>query len=121
VAYEHSSSDQRYYTTHFIDGLHDDIKVVVLVQRPIDLDTACSLALLQEETTISRRREFKKTDYSFKSKSVVFATQSLPLPPVKMDKGLSTTDKRSAEVQSQNSADGKVAALCAYRKAKGLC
>jgi len=37
------------YTTRFIDGLCDDIRSVVLVQRPTDLDAACSLALLQEE------------------------------------------------------------------------
>jgi hypothetical protein len=48
VAYEHSS-DFRYYTTRFVDGLKDDVKSVVLVQRPTDLDTAYTLALLQEE------------------------------------------------------------------------
>ncbi|CAD6334072.1 unnamed protein product [Miscanthus lutarioriparius] len=37
------------YTTRFIDGLHDDIRSVVLVQHPGDLDTACTLALLKEE------------------------------------------------------------------------
>jgi hypothetical protein len=45
VAYEHSS-DHCYYTTRFIDGLKGEIKTVILVQRPVDLDTACSLALL---------------------------------------------------------------------------
>jgi hypothetical protein len=56
VAYEHSS-DHRYYTTHFIDVLKDDIKHVVLVQRPVDLDVACIFALLQEEAAggIARR------------------------------------------------------------------
>ena len=34
------------YTACFIDGLHDDIRSIVLVQRPTDLDAACSLALL---------------------------------------------------------------------------
>lgn len=36
-------------TNRFIDGLKDDIKVVVLVHRPSNLDTASSIALLQEE------------------------------------------------------------------------
>jgi hypothetical protein len=36
-------------TSRFIDGLRDDIKVVVIVHRLVDLDAACSLALLQEE------------------------------------------------------------------------
>lgn len=34
------------YSTRFIDGLHDDIRVVVLVSRPTSLDTAYTLALL---------------------------------------------------------------------------
>ena len=33
----------------FVDGLRHDIKSVVLLQRPKDLDTAATLALLQEE------------------------------------------------------------------------
>jgi hypothetical protein len=45
VAYEHSS-DHRYYTTCFVDGLKDEIKSVILVQRLVNLDTTCSLALL---------------------------------------------------------------------------
>ena len=36
-------------TIRFIDGLHDDIRAIILVQRPKDLDIACTLALLQEE------------------------------------------------------------------------
>jgi hypothetical protein len=34
------------------------IKSVILVQRPSTLDTACALALLQEEADSSRRRDF---------------------------------------------------------------
>lgn len=41
-----TSVDPVYYTTRFVDGLRPDIKSVVLVQRPKDLDTACVLALL---------------------------------------------------------------------------
>jgi hypothetical protein len=33
----------------FIDGLRGDIKAIVLVLRPPDLDTACTLAMLQVE------------------------------------------------------------------------
>jgi hypothetical protein len=36
-----------YYTTRLIDGLRDDIKSVILVQRPPDLDTACCLAVAE--------------------------------------------------------------------------
>ena len=45
IAYEHST-DPMYYTIRFMDGLHDNIRSIVLVQRPSSLDTAYSLALL---------------------------------------------------------------------------
>ena len=51
-----SPQDPLYFTLRFIDGLRDDIKSVVLVQRPQDLDTACALASLQEEVGDSSRR-----------------------------------------------------------------
>lgn len=41
--------DPEIFTTTFIDGLKTLIRSVVLIQRPPDLDTAGSLALLQEE------------------------------------------------------------------------
>ena len=37
-----------YFLTRFVEGLRQDIRVVVMVQRPKDLDTACALAILQE-------------------------------------------------------------------------
>lgn len=41
--------DMHYYTTRFLDGLREDIRSVVTVHRPTSLDTAFSLALLQDE------------------------------------------------------------------------
>jgi hypothetical protein len=68
VAYEHSS-DFWYYTTRFVDGLKDDVKAVVLVQRPTDLDTAYTNVLLQEEVDSAHKWDFRHTDFSFKLKS----------------------------------------------------
>jgi len=45
--------DHHYFTMRFIDGLHCDIKAIVLVQRPKDFDTAATLALLQEEVAVT--------------------------------------------------------------------
>jgi hypothetical protein len=45
----YANPDQLYYTTHFIDGLQHDICSIVMVQCPRDLDSVCTLALLQEE------------------------------------------------------------------------
>jgi len=42
----YTTADPLYYTTRFIDGLRHDIHAIVMVQRPSDLDAACTLALL---------------------------------------------------------------------------
>jgi hypothetical protein len=108
MAYEHSS-DHHYYTTRLIDGLRDDTKSVILVQRPADLDIVCSLALLQEEVESSRRREYKRMDYSFKPKNVntTFA-HPLPLSPIKIEivalTGNTIDSKNDSRVYSKVSA-----------------
>jgi hypothetical protein len=40
------SVDPLFYTTKFIDGLLEDIRSVIVVQRPPNLDIVCCLALL---------------------------------------------------------------------------
>ena len=51
--------DPLYYTQHFINGLRDEIKAVVLVQRPSTLDTVCILAQLQEEAMGVIKRPYR--------------------------------------------------------------
>lgn len=70
VAYEHNI-DPLYYTMRFIDDLRDDIKSVILVQCPSTLDTACVLALLQEEAESSQRREFHRGEGQLSSRPVL--------------------------------------------------
>nr|ACR36904.1 unknown [Zea mays] len=55
-AYE-AMTDPLYFTTRFVEGLREDVRAVVMVQRPVDLDTACTLALLQEEVSEPVRRK----------------------------------------------------------------
>lgn len=35
-----------YFLTKFVDGLKDEIRGVVMIQKPVDLDAACSVAML---------------------------------------------------------------------------
>lgn len=50
-------------THRFIEGLRDDIKAVVIMHKSLDLDTASSLAMRQEELLGEMpRREFKRQD-----------------------------------------------------------
>ena len=55
-----STAKVLHHITHFIDGLHSKIRVVLLVQRSTSLDTMFSLALLQEEAVESSRRRDSK-------------------------------------------------------------
>jgi hypothetical protein len=41
VAYENFTA-HIYYTTRFVDGLETDIRTVILIRRPVDLDTSYS-------------------------------------------------------------------------------
>jgi hypothetical protein len=55
LLHDHFDSNQKedpmFYTMCFIDGLRADIKAIVLVLRPKDLDSACTIALLQESVS----------------------------------------------------------------------
>jgi hypothetical protein len=120
VAYEHSVGDQHYFTARFVDGLRDEIKSVVLVQRPVDLDSACTLALLQKEAEFDRHKDLRKPEFMYKPKSLHQAVP-LPLPPLpKPDKPASTTTLPDQQVEA-NQVYAKVIALHAYCRARGLC
>jgi hypothetical protein len=57
-----------HYTMRFIDGLKDELKGVVLIQRPKELDAAYVLAQLQEELVDStRKKDYRKSEYPSKS------------------------------------------------------
>ena len=75
--------DKLYFTTRFVDGLREDIRSVVMVARPQNLDTACTLALLQEEALDQGiRKEFKCSEASpFARTTTIKGALPLPLPP----------------------------------------
>lgn len=88
IVYDHCT-DPLYYITRFIDGLRDDIRATVLVQHPHSLDTACTLALLQEEVADpARRRDHRRFDSGFQYRPQTHRGP-LPLPaPPRRDKGV---------------------------------
>jgi hypothetical protein len=108
---------------HFVDGFRDDIKSMVMIQRPSSFDAACALALVQEEAMDSR----KKSGYICYDSSFNWSghKSAYPLPPPpKLDKPANsflTDDKRSTEASCTTSNDNKLRALKQYRRAKGLC
>jgi hypothetical protein len=107
--------DQLYFTMRFIDGLRHDIKSVVLVQRPKDLDTAATLALLQEEVASASPSKPPQASDWHTGRFAQANKGPLPLPlPSRQDKSLSAAEARE-------SSSSKITAIKSYRKALGLC
>lgn len=114
AAYE-SRTDPLYYTMRFIDVLRSDIKPVVMVQRPSDLDIACALALVQEEAadaTRPRRHEpsFHRTAHK---------TYQSSCDDIKHEGA--SSDAKSGHMSKPTSQGDKLASLRSYRRARGLC
>lgn len=103
-------------TARFLDGLKEEVRSVVVIQRPNNLDAACSLALLQEDVLMhSGRREHRRQDGGGFSKPLQKGTTMV-------GSSLSATTNRVAYPASASRLeDSKLTALKAYRKAKGLC
>jgi hypothetical protein len=114
TAYE-STDNPLFYTMRFVDGLRDDIKMMVLIQRPSTLDTAWVLAMVQEEAADSnRRRDGRRFEPSFHRVALKLAVP-LPVPPV--------LDKQTEEKHASGAlySEDKLRALKQYRRAQGLC
>jgi hypothetical protein len=109
-----SQADPLYYTTKFIDGLRDDVRATVLVQRPRDLDTAYVLAQLQEEVHDAHKPRDTKT-----------YARGVPRPYASSGATLDIKNPSSAKLDTSTSkpstVEDRLTALYAYRKAKGLC
>jgi hypothetical protein len=107
LAYK-SDIDPTFFVTRFIEGLAREIRAVVMIQRPEDLDTAVSLALLQEEiedgNPKSAPRQLGQKPFSRQNFSPTFRQQAPP-----------AIDTKSAATNA------KISALKAYRKARGEC
>jgi hypothetical protein len=112
-----------YYTMKFLDGLKDDIKSTVMIQRPKDLDTAFVLAQLQEEVgDTAKKRELHKWDLPTPFRSYSKGPMPLPPPPDKNVSSPATVNDKMVPVPAKNSTtDERLSNLYAYRKAQGLC
>jgi len=109
--------DPLYYTQRFLDGLCDEIKAVLLVQRPSTLDTACVLAQLQEEALGLHKKPIRRFDASPAYKLAWPSAMALPPPPPKPADG----DSKRLPNALPTSAEDKFKALRASRRAQGLC
>lgn len=121
----------KYLTHRFTEGLHREIRNVVILQRPRDLESALVVASLQEEVldsnTISGTKEFKKSDsnFQFKSNPTLKGALPLPFPPGRVMSGggkeLKNDDRKGTENSRIMAGNDKMSVLKAQRRAQGLC
>ncbi|XP_045087991.1 uncharacterized protein [Aegilops tauschii subsp. strangulata] len=126
----HASWEPTYFITHFIDGLQKEIRAAVVLHRPKTLDTAVDLACLQEEVMEAMRKEDKREDrrYTPAATARPVPRTALPLPPPPPSappKSSAPPETRSADRRTVEAAhapsEDRIAALRAYRRARGLC
>jgi hypothetical protein len=103
----------------FIDGLRDDIKSIIIVQRPVNLDTACYLALLQEAAESSRRPEPVLADRSYMARPMLKLATSSAACWDQSRTGVVENPKHT--FAASPTTDSKVSSLHACRCARGLC
>jgi hypothetical protein len=98
--------------------LKKEIKAVIMIHRPHDLDTASCLALLQEEAMqdqVPRRIDIGSSSKKISSDNVKQPIQSITHPIKVFD------DKKVADPARARTSDEKLSSLKQYRRAKGLC
>jgi hypothetical protein len=112
-AYE-EQPDTLHYVTRFIDGLKPEVRVLVAVQLPQDLQTAYTIACVQEEV-----------GGGLISSTPIVATQHKRHFPAVAPQVKPVEERRAIEYPkpavSNYSPDDKLSALKNYRRAKGLC
>jgi len=100
--------DEGFFVEEFVSGLRHDIRSAILLHRPEDLDTAATLALLQEE-------EFEP----FKRRSFFKQDGKEPYKPNAKTKSYTMSEESRPAVATR--AEDKLESLKSFRRAKGLC
>jgi hypothetical protein len=84
AAYE-ADANPLFYAMCFIDGLRDEIKSMVMIQRPSMLDSACALALVQEEAVDFNKKKDHHRHEPFYHRTTQRSSSALSAP-TKWDK-----------------------------------
>ena len=119
-----------YFLTRFIGGLRADLRAAIMVQRPADLDTACALALVQEEVQDGVRPENIRFPEQAYRPAPRLPLQAVPLHQPRPPTTPAAVDRcgveaaRAAPVEQprpQPAEANPLNTLRAYRRARGLC
>jgi hypothetical protein len=106
------NTSEVFFVERYIAGLSDEIRSVVLLRMPEDVDTASMLALLQE----TEQENIRQHHHSFKSSSKYNYKAGGAAEKAKFPVRADDT-KRPDKPRW----DDKLESLCAYRKSKGEC
>lgn len=104
--------------------LEDIRAAVLLIQRPMDVDTAAVLAHLQEQVSdLAKQRDFKRFNFAGHTKPSVKSALPLPLAPSAADRVpvAKPDDRKLATTYTARPMPDKWSAIRAYRRAHGLC
>jgi hypothetical protein len=116
---------QHMIISRFIDGLREDIRAVVILHRPPTLDSACSLALLQEEVLLDFvPQESKKSDSSWSSKTATVKHTNVSVGNTSLHKAPSVptlANSKASDLAKPSYVEEKMQSIKNYRRAKGLC
>ncbi len=111
-----------YFVTKFEESLKDEIRREILVQRPKDMDTAYSLALLQEEALEGVKPvSYTKSEHNSYVRTVNRTTGQTHVTntPTRDAVNVTPEDKRNQDFN--RSKDDRLSSLKAYMRAKGFC
>lgn len=93
--------DDTFFVTRFVGGLREDIRSVILLHHPPDVDTASALALIQEQDIGSVRAKSSGREFT---------------------RGTKVPDQTKPAYKEQKAeADDKLASLKSFRHRNGLC
>lgn len=99
-----------------MDGLRHDIRIAVALQHPSNLDTAYTLALLQEEMADSA----KKSEFHAYEHGASFKNLRAQVPAARHPQAAVAGDKVAAKPEAPLG-DDKLTTLKSYHRARGLC
>ena len=108
--------DDVYFVTKFLSGLKEEIRAPITLHRPPNLETAITLALLQEaELELAKPKSQYKSDHKdsnrFQSKYSVSSERQK----------LRKEDSKPTETSPVSNSSDKLSALKAFRRANNLC
>ncbi|CAD6336222.1 unnamed protein product [Miscanthus lutarioriparius] len=113
-------TDPLFFAMRFMDGLRDDIRNAVHMQRPNSFDEACVLALLQEELLESTRCQEGRRPKPFTSNKFAGVRPTVTQIPLAADKNDNAALAVGAERRGRGVED-RLNTLRSYRRARGLC